>query len=149
MHFSLEYFPVGAKIILTLTIQTRGIIILPVILKCCSKSFLHNQASVKPDDLCCYLHLKQEVCVVLILPVLYATQWLCCCSHGHCGHISKCITPALQACIKLVFKFAQTAEIPIMRSTSWGETCSPSVSFIHSYLLSVAHSALGLRHFIT
>lgn len=38
---------------------------------CCqSKSFLHNQAAVKPDDLI----EKEEVCLVLILAVLLATQ---------------------------------------------------------------------------
>lgn len=108
--------------------------------------FLHNQESVRSDD---FANGKQEVRLVLIVSVLCATRWLRRCSHGRCGHITECITPALQACIKLVFKFVETVEIPIMRSTSWGKARSPSFVFIRSYLLKMAHSALSLHRFIT
>lgn len=100
----------------------------------------------RPDD---FADGKQEVCLVFMLSVLCATQWPRRCSHRRRRHISECITPALQACIKPVFKFVETVEIPIMRSTSWGKARSPSFVFIHSYLLKMAHSALSLHRFIT
>lgn len=74
---------------------------------------------------------EQEIRLVLVVSVLCATQWLCRRSRGGCGHISERITPALQACIKLVFKFVATLKIPITRSTSWGNSRSSLSTLIY------------------
>lgn len=63
-------------------------------------------------------------------------------SSGTAGTLAAVLHLLYRHALSLFSSLRRRLKIPIMRSSSWGEDLfSPSVSFIHSYLLGVAHSA--------